>query len=59
MYDKDMTTTIEFLTQLKKDYEGIAGRWNGDESGLQEDRARHALEVIEKVDELIELLNEA
>lgn len=37
--------------------EEIAGEWNGDESGSQEDRAMQAREIIEKVDELIELIN--
>lgn len=37
--------------------EEIAGEWNGDKSRSQEDRATQANEIIEKVDELIELIN--
>ncbi len=38
--------------------EEIAGEWNGDEPGSQEDRANQALEIIEKVTELKELIND-
>ncbi|NCD07598.1 MAG: hypothetical protein EOL97_15930 [Spirochaetia bacterium] len=33
--------------ELKKDLERIAGNWNGDESGLQEEEAMEALELLE------------
>ena len=46
------------LLKLKKECEEIAGNWNGDESGYMEDQAHIALDIIEKVDELIELINE-
>lgn len=46
------------LIQLEKEMNEIAGRWNGDESGLQEDRAHASLEVIEKIKEIKTLLEE-
>jgi hypothetical protein len=44
------------LKGIKKWAEEIAGEWNGDEAGSQEERAGQANEIIEKVDELIELI---
>ena len=44
------------LKQLKKDLEEIAGQWNGDNPGIQEDDASIANEVIEKINEIKELL---
>jgi hypothetical protein len=38
--------------------EGIIGRWNGKESGYQEDQANIASDIIEKSIELITLINE-
>ena len=49
---------IEALLKLKKDCEEISGNWNGDNSGLAEDKAHCAHDIIEKVDELVELINE-
>lgn len=46
------------MDKLKKEMEEIAGSWNGDESGLAEDRAHAALEVIEHIDAIEELLKE-
>lgn len=46
------------LKQLKEKMERIAGEWNGDESGRQEDNAHIAEEVIEKIDEIKELLEQ-
>jgi len=46
------------LQSIKKDAEKIAGEWNGDESGLQEEKAHCASDVIEAVDNLLELLEE-
>lgn len=48
------------LEKLKERMEHIAGSWNGKESGLAEDRAGVALEVLEKIKEInesIEYLN--
>jgi hypothetical protein len=36
--------------------EAISGEWNGDESGSQEDRAHCANEIIEKLNEVKELI---
>ena len=44
------------LEELKKRMERIAGDWNGDLPGLAEDQANIALEVIQKIDEINELL---
>lgn len=38
--------------------EAISGEWNGDESGSQEDRAHCADEIIEKLNEVCELILE-
>ena len=46
------------MDKLKKEMEEIAGAWNGDESGAGEDRAHAALEVIEHIDAIEELLKE-
>lgn len=47
----------EELKKLIEECEEIAGRWNGDDSGYQEEQAETALEIIEKAKELIELIN--
>lgn len=49
---------IQELLALKAREEQVAGYWNGDESGIMEDRVHCAKEIIEKVDELVELLKE-
>lgn len=46
------------LDKLEAILEEIAGQWNGDESGLQEDMAHASLEAIEKIKELKVLLDE-
>ena len=46
------------LDSLVATLEGIAGEWNGDESGIQEDNANAANEAIEKIEELKDLLDE-
>ena len=53
-----METEHPRLAKLKEALEEIAGEWNGDESGLQEDRAHASQEAIEKIKELEELLTE-
>lgn len=55
--ETNMTTTQEFLLQLKKDMEEIAGNWNG-EDVRGEDQAGYATDAIEKIDELLSILNE-
>lgn len=49
---------MEYLLKLKTKMEEISGTWNGDESGLAEDRAHIADDISKKIDELIELLKE-
>lgn len=46
------------LSQLKEWAEEVAGRWNGDNPGLDEDRAHCAVEIKEKIEEIEELLKE-
>jgi hypothetical protein len=46
------------LARIKKDAERIAGEWNGDESGQQEEKAQCATEVIETINTLENLLQE-
>jgi len=48
----------EELLKLIKECEEIAGNWNGDEPGYQEEQASIANEIIEKSTELIDLINE-
>jgi len=48
----------EELRKLIKECKEIAGRWNGDEAGYMEDQAEIASEIIEKANELINLINE-
>ena len=45
------------LKGIRKWAEDISGEWNGDNPGRKEDRAHQANEIIEKVDELLELIN--
>lgn len=49
---------MEYLKQLKSQLEGIAGNWNGDESGIAEDRATAAIEGISAVNTLMLILEE-
>lgn len=46
------------LALLKKQMEEIAGAWNGDEPGQQEDRAHQANDILEKIRELEQLLSD-
>ena len=48
---------IAWLEDIKKEAEEIMGNWNGKESGLAEDRAGSAEEIIEGCNRLIELIN--
>tara|TARA_B110000503_G_C6787407_1_gene265804 strand:+ start:227 stop:424 length:198 start_codon:yes stop_codon:yes gene_type:complete len=54
--DKNMIK--EHLLKLKEEMEEEAGKWNGDESGYQEEQSTIALEIIKKAEELLELINE-
>ena len=48
----------ESLMRLKEKLEDIAGEWDGNESGLKEERAEIAREAIVHTTKLILLLNE-
>lgn len=43
--------------ELKKELERIAGNWNGDESGLQEEEAMEALELLEVMEKNLNPFN--
>lgn len=47
---------INNMDKLKTRMEEIAGSWDGDQSGIQEDNASIAVEVLEKIKEIEELL---
>jgi hypothetical protein len=46
------------MDKLKTKMEEISGDWNGDEPGLQEERAHIANDIIEKIEEIEELMKE-
>jgi len=46
------------LKKLIKECEEIRGRWNGDDSGYEEDQATIASDIIDKARELTDLINE-
>ena len=48
----------EHLAKLRIECEEISGNWNGDDSGYLEDQATIANDMIEKIDELVALINE-
>lgn len=48
---------LQYLMKIREWAEDVEGQWNGDESGIQEDRAMLARDIKEKVDELQELLD--
>lgn len=45
------------LLKIKEWAENIAGNWDGDLPGRQEDRAQQAQEIIEAVDHLQKLID--
>ncbi len=49
---------VSKLEGLKNEMEHIAGEWNGDEPGIQEENSKVALEVIDKINEIKELLEQ-
>jgi len=51
-----MSNYILTLDFIKKHCEEVAGQWNGDESGKQEEDAETAIKVLEKVHEIEELI---
>jgi hypothetical protein len=46
------------LAEIVKQAEEIAGQWNGDDAGIQEEKARIATEIIARVEGLKLLINE-
>lgn len=46
------------LTEIYNHAEEIAGQWDGDESGIREDRAMIANDIMEAVKNLRELLSD-
>lgn len=56
--EKELLTIDTALQFLIKEFEEIAGEWNGDESGLQEERSTSAKEIAEKAQELRGLLDD-
>jgi hypothetical protein len=51
-------TLTQQLKNLIKEQNEIAGEWNGDESGIQEDNAHEAQEIIDLAEQLLEKLNQ-
>jgi hypothetical protein len=49
---------MDSLAQIKKYAEEVAGQWNGDESGRQEEIAQIANDLLERVGEVEKLLSE-
>ncbi|MEI6529663.1 MAG: hypothetical protein WCN88_04720 [Candidatus Falkowbacteria bacterium] len=48
----------EQLTMLESQLNGISSNWNGDESGIAEERCQASLEALEKLNNLKTLLEE-
>lgn len=46
-----------YLKQIRESAEEIAGQWNGDESGVMEEKATTANEIVEKCEEIQNLIN--
>lgn len=46
------------LGDIKANAERVQGLWNGDESGMQEEKAQIAGDVVEAIQNLVELLEE-
>ena len=46
------------LKQMKEHFEEIAGQWNGDEAGSQEDKAHEANDITEMLDSLIKKIED-
>jgi hypothetical protein len=49
---------MDYLKQLKSQLETIASNWNGDESGIAEERSFAAVEGISAVNTLLLILEE-
>lgn len=57
-HEINVKQAVEALAKLKKEANEVAGWWNGDESGKNEDLAHVANDIIEKAEELEALLDE-
>ncbi len=53
-----MNNKTPLLDSLESELNDIASEWNGDNPGLQEERATASLDAIEKIKELKLLLEE-
>ena len=51
-------TMNQYLQDIIKEMEEIRGRWDGNEAGYMEEQANIATDIIEKIHELDELINE-
>ena len=51
-------TMNQYLQDIIKEMEEIRGRWDGNEAGYLEEQANIATDIIEKIHELDELINE-
>ena len=49
--------TTDSLDKVYKWAESISGSWNGDEAGLEEDRANQAQDIMEACENLQDLIN--
>lgn len=58
MENKAAATWDTELDFLAKEMEEVAGEWNGDEPGLQEERSTLASDIAEKARELRSLISE-
>lgn len=56
--EKELLTIDTALQFLVKEMDEVAGQWNGDESGLQEDISMCAKDISEKAQELRALLDD-
>ena len=57
-FDIDVRAAKEALKKLEKESTEVAGWWNGDESGLNEERASICKDMEEHITKLNELLDE-
>ena len=49
---------MEYLKMLKSQLEGISSNWNGDDSGVAEERSSYAEEGIFLINKLEDILKE-
>lgn len=55
MLNKDKSPTLNQIVEFCKK---IEGEWNGDDSGVMEDRANMARDIIDQINNIKELLKE-